>query len=103
MQLHLPRTCYRGPRLVYVAPPLRSGYRSAPGGSGEPPGADSNRSFAPLSIAIGRGGGRGLYRTNSGASTSVIVLSSLISTCSAGPAESLNGSPIAARAEDRKR
>src|SRR5688572_20108268 len=35
--------------------------------------------------------GRG--QMNSGASTSVIVASSLISTCSDGPAVSLNGSP----------
>src|SRR5712691_10469352 len=35
----------------------------------------------------------GAVHTNSGASTSVTVLSSLISTCSDGPAVSLNGSP----------
>src|SRR5438445_711573 len=35
----------------------------------------------------------GAVHTNRGASTSVTVLSSLISTCSDGPAVSLNGSP----------
>jgi hypothetical protein len=37
---------------------------------------------------------KGFYRMNSGASTRVIVLSSLTSTWSDGPAQSLNGSPI---------
>src|SRR2546422_6568396 len=35
----------------------------------------------------------GAVHTNSGASTSVTVLNSLMSTCSDGPAVSLNGSP----------
>ena len=56
------------------------------------------RHAPPLALALtrsGRGPGVGAVyvATNSGAITSVIVASSLIRTCSAGPAVSLNGSP----------
>src|SRR5207248_683736 len=50
-------------------------------------GTDDGQSFTPSSI---RGG---YLMMNSGARTSVIVLSSLINTCSEGPAVSLKGSP----------
>ncbi len=45
-------------------------------------------------------GTRSAQPTNSGASTSVIVESSLMSTCSDGPAVSLNGSPTVSPTTD---